>query len=291
MREARDPELRELMKAKDYPALRKRIERIGQFHADPEKGFRRPGEDPPFASWFILDEPEGKVLAHPDEQVIGNLYRWRDYFQGAVRQQNGQAYVSRVYQAHAADDFYKFAIAVPIRDGKTTLGIIVATLTTGSAEETLLPTNAPQKAVLVGPWDGNPPPEVNPDIPTDLHPKGQPLIILHPAFDRGDQAVAIHNDLLLDRQRNDPSRPGMDGHYQDPVGEIDARFGGRWLAASAPVKHTEFVVIVQQDYATAVQPYAILGRPLMLWSAVTLVLLVTIGTMVWSVIDRMQYAT
>lgn len=264
--QSRDPELRQHLSPADRAQLQKWIERVSAFYADPDKGFIDAGERTPFASWFVLDD-DGNMLAHSVKaQAAEGEVSWRDYFRGVGKLKDGEStYVSRIYKGRMADALYKFAIAAPVRDGAKRVGVVVATVTTASAEDILLPKDAPQKAVLVGHWDDKTPARPNPKIPTGLHAPGERLILLHPAFARGDPAVVIHNEQLFGGAA--PQGGRLDENYADPVATRDARFAGRWLAAAAPVRRTEFTVIVQQNRAESVQPFAIFLIPMMLWIA------------------------
>ena len=198
----------------------------------------------------------------------------------------GSAHVSRVYWSHVSGQCYKFAVAAPVLDGNDLLGVLVLTVMADTAKETLLPESATQEAVLVGRWDGGTPVPANPEIPTAIHPAGQRLILLHSSFERGDTAVEIHNPFLFADETNRQPHYGRDRDYRDPVAVRDDRYAGRWLAASAPVEHTEFIVIVQQRYDEAIQPYSVIGRPLLLWSAVGVGMLACVLAMVASAIMR-----
>jgi len=261
VRESREPQLLRQLAAKEGKELQGLVERVSAFYGKAENGFIRQGERNRFASWFILDDV-GRMLAHSRNADHGNLdLSWRGYFQKASTLKDIEAVcVPRIWKARTADKHYRFGIVAPVRDGKVTVGVLAATVTMDSAGEILLPQGSLQKVVLVGRWDGTPPPEPNPDIPTDIHPRGERLILLHPAFDRGDLAVPIHDEQLFEE-----AGPRTDDSYQDPVARSDPRFAGRWVAASAPVGDTEFVVVVQQHHDQAVQPFAILFLPLLLW--------------------------
>ena len=282
VRESKRKALHEQIRTENRAQLRKLIQDAHNFYADPESGFILAGDEDPFVSWFVLNN-QGVVLAHStNDAIVGDKFDFRDYFKGGM-EAGTPAYISRVYWAHGDRGRYKFGISARIRSGDEVLGVIVATATTNSTEGMFLREDGPQEAVLVCPWDGNPPPEPDPQILTDIHPQGQTLILLHPAFEPGDEAVEINEPVLLDGQGYKQHGYHVDDNYSDPVQERHSEYAGRWLAASAPVDETEFSVIVQQKYGEAVQPYAILGRPLILWGAVAAVALLCAGAIVWEV--------
>ena len=286
MREVRDGSLRTHLRQRDQAELQKLVERAHAFHASPASGFTREGAAPPFASWFVMDG-RGQILAHAGGNVRAEgEFPWRDYFRGASGKKDGAAYVSRVYHSHLAGEYYKFAIAVPIWDGADLSGVLVATVLTDSAEETLLPGDAPQKAALIGRWDGNSPDKPTAGVRTDKHTPGQRLILLHSAYERGHVAAEVHNEKLFDADEFRRNRYCLDDRYEDPVTRAKTNDAVRWLAASAPVGGTEFVVVVQQDYDGAVRPYAITLRPLLLWIAVAVLVLGWLAALFWSVRQR-----
>jgi hypothetical protein len=111
---------------------------------------------------------------------------------------------------------------------------------------------------------------------------------VHPAYHRRDEAAPLDNRRLQSLPRPNPDAPelqlspaaaprpraapsigasveGMtDDFYTDPMSQRDSRYGGRWLAAFAPVGNTEMVVIVQQRYDEVIQPDKTLTRNLAL---------------------------
>ena len=71
----------------------------------------------------------------------------------------GSVYIARLSKSFWAGESYKFALRAPIWEkGKfhrkrSSWGCWWPTVMTDSAEETLLPRDAPQTAVLIGRWD------------------------------------------------------------------------------------------------------------------------------------------
>jgi serine/threonine-protein kinase len=265
VRTAEDPTLQELLSRDDRRGLQKFIDKTHRQYADPANGFAQPGGESAFQSWHVLDR-RGILRADSStsEDVRGHPFSRRDYFQGAMRRvgQTGRAsvYISRVYLSRN-DNIHKISITVPVRAGpdprSRVVGVLSATLTTTSTLGSLRLNDARRTAVLVGRRDTNPL-----TGPLPAHPPGEYLILLHPAYHRGEGAIQVSSDRL--RAIHQP-RPGsmfrlpdagravedelaMDPDYRDPLAEHNTRYQGRWLAGFAPVGNTELVVIVQQRY-------------------------------------------
>jgi serine/threonine-protein kinase len=284
-RSAGDPRLPELLDDDDNrEKLRKVLEEIRLRYEKPAAGLRRPGEEPPYATWYALNLQGRLVAVSPaaeDPTILGRDFHRRDYFQGALRRakESGRAvHVSRVFKAENRG-LFKFALSAAVRDGPDpdapVVGVIAATVTTTKTLGSLQLNDERHTAVLVGRKDTSPP---RGDAPAaDSH---EYLILLHPAYSRGVPAVAApaarFQALLRPRagdefQLPDPG-PGlspeqaMDAHYEDPVAARDGRFAGRWLAGFAPVGNTEFVVIVQQRYDEVVEPDQKVLLDLLAWA-------------------------
>src|SRR5262249_12097060 len=94
-------ELRALLVAPGRPGLNEFLQKT-QDEADKVKTrLVRNGEENPIESWVVMD-PDGTILARsPSSAVVGRNYRWRDYFQGAMRQAEKDPeepeYISRVF--------------------------------------------------------------------------------------------------------------------------------------------------------------------------------------------------
>ena len=264
---------------------------VGRFQDDYDSnsGFMWSAENP-FVTWFVLDT-RGTVLAHSQDSVVDANFGWRDYLERALdmgkTSQNPSAGIGRVYKAYKTEEkLYKFPVFTPIRSEKESdrvLGVLVATVPTESTVGTLLQNDAQLKAVLVGRGDRSQPSDPDAPLPSEN------LIVGHPTFHRGDEAVPIDHEMLLEvREHRVVPLEAIDDNYQDPVANQLYRDGdpiyldykGRWLAAFAPVENTEFVVIVQQRYDKAVAPERILTRVLILWGGIALSIVVG-GSFVW----------
>jgi serine/threonine-protein kinase len=308
---AESDDLRRLLKGGDREGLRDFFaKKVKPKYDDPARGLARPGEESPFETWYTLDR-QGVMLALAPPQrdrtllgetLLGRNFSGRDYFRGALRHagERGRAsvHISRVYPAE--NGLYKFAISAPVRAGEDpdapVLGVVAATVTTTSTLGSLQLHDERHTVVLVGRRDTTPP-----GGPAPAEEAPEYLIFLHPAYDRGDEAVALPAARLRagpwppsgDEFRLPGPRPGlrpeqaMDADYVDPVGARDARYAGRWLAGFAPVGDTEFVVIVQQRYDDAVDADQRLFLDLLLWGGVAVLLgLLCVGGVFWYGVRR-----
>lgn len=256
---ANDPQLVSLL---DRYARVKHQAENGPAQAELQRYVRAVGQQQggQYQSWHILDG-NGILLADSVEnpRVIGEDFRKRDYFQGAVRRAGGTGlatiHVSRIYQSRN-DNLHKIAlaVAVPNRAGPpgSILGVVAATLTTTATLGSLHLDDERRKAVLVGRLDPG--------------AEGEYVILLHPNYSRGVEA-RTHPDHDKRFPKLNRSRPGdefslsdplqkynpddvTDSNYHDPVSDGTKE---RWLAGFAPVGNTELVVIVQQRYQDAVE--------------------------------------
>ena len=276
-RAAVDPRLRDLLERDDRGGLQAYIEHVRHTAADPASGIVRPGEEPPFESWFVLDT-RGTILAiaPANPKIVGRDFSGRDYFRGALHHvgepDEAAVHVSRVYRA-VNNDLSKFAMAAPVCAGQgpdaPVLGVIATTITTTSTLGPVRLDDQRRKVVLVGREDPNP-------------PGGGYVILRHPAYQRGDPALSVSGQRLraIHRPRHgnefrltDPDRDpdpeqAIDLDYRDPLGDRDPSYAGRWLAGFAPVGNTELVVLVQQRYDATVEPDRSLTLGLSLWGAV-----------------------
>ncbi|MCI0458444.1 MAG: serine/threonine protein kinase [Gemmataceae bacterium] len=301
-----DARLRQLLAAADEVGLQKFLDEVRQRYDAPGAGLVQPDEPSPFRTWYVLDG-KGRLLAvsppPEDPTLIGRDFSGRDYFQGAMRRagESGRSavHISRVFRAENLD-LYKFALSVAIRDpGKPDappLGVLAATITTTSTLGSLRLHDGRHTAVLVGRKDTNPPRGAAPEqLPEEY------VILLHPAYRPGQEAVRVAGDRLSAVCRTRPGDefqlPGqnegagadeaMDAHYEDPVAATDREYAGRWLAGFAPVGNTEFVVIVQQRYDEVVESDQKLLLDLLLWVGVALLLgLLCVGGLVWYGVRR-----
>jgi serine/threonine-protein kinase len=232
----------DLLRNSDATGLHNFIETVRVQQNQPNNGIMAAGEEPPFESWAILDA-DGTMLARAPArpELLGRRFAYRDYYQGLFRDlgrpDHEFTHISRVFRS-AADDRYRFGISSLVRDGDDVLGIVLATIPTGSTLGSLRLQGEQRTAVLVGRGDTNQPDGSNtPD---------KNFILIHPAYpERGAEPVEAklpETDMIDD--------------YVDPL------LQGRWLAGFASVGDTEFTVIVQQRYDEAIGPVNTLAATL-----------------------------
>jgi serine/threonine-protein kinase len=253
-----DPRLRKKLGNPDQKALEKFLESIQSHYDDPRHKVARSPEDHPFKNWFVLDR-QGKMLAiTAGRNVVGQSFAHRDYFQGAMRladqRHTSAVHISRVFQS-LNDHLHKFGIAAPVRaahdPSAEVLGVLVATVIT---DKTMgLPRrlhDKRQNAVLLG-------------VPEGHAAGGDYVILVHPHYEPG----ATPARLPAERVRKDLTG---DEDYEDPVGPSDPAYSGRWVAGFAPVRDTEFFVIVQQRAPRSGQDPVSLVNDSALWVGLSL---------------------
>lgn len=256
---AADPQLRLLLKNGEGQALQRYFEELHR--SDPARGIVGPEGKSAFHSWHVVNS-RGVLLADAPAQlsVVGKDFSGRDYFVGALRhaRDSGLAsiHVSRAYLSEN-DGLYKITLSAPVRSGPEpdapVVGVVCATLPTASTLGSLRLNDERRKGVLVGLRDPNPPRGPRPADPASEH-----LILVHPAYELGKDAVTVPraqlrlvpdprpgNELMLPPPIENPDQ-AMHAAYEDPLGKTHPEYKGRWLAGFAPVGNTEMVVIVQQ---------------------------------------------
>lgn len=286
---ANDPKLRELILQPEIQAVgeelpveerRRRLREHGgglrmYFKAalerfrDPANGFVGPDEPFPFETIHLLNAAglslENSRHGGGGGEVAGQDFHGRGYFIGArgklgLRGKDA-VHISRVYESHI-DSLNKFSISVPITgpDGLL-IGVVSATITTDSTLGLIRLHDERRIGVLVDRRDPNP--SAGPVL---ANPPVQYLLMVHPAYHRGDkpfvasasQLHGIHQSLTgVELQLRYPGRDfdpaqAVEADYRDPVGEQDPEYAGRWLAGFAPVGNTEMAIIVQQRYDDAI---------------------------------------
>jgi serine/threonine-protein kinase len=292
---AEDPRLRALLEKGDGPGLQRFFEEVHRTYAAPGGGYVQGDGEPSFQSWHVLDR-DGKLLADsgPNQDVLGWNFSGRDYFQGALRHRGergrSSVHISRVYHSRN-DNLSKFAITAPVHGprgpGGPVRGVVAATFTTTATLGSLRLNDARRTAVLVGRRDTSPF-----NAPAAVDAPAEYLVLLHPLYHRGEEAVAapaarlraIHQpspgDVFRLPEPGLPPGQAVDAAYQDPLLARRGSPGNRWLAGFAPVGNTEFVVIVQQRADEVLEPDRDLVRDLVLWGGVAplgTVLLLALG--------------
>jgi serine/threonine-protein kinase len=270
---AADPALIGLLLQEDHPGLQAYVDRktLDPFGTGPP--LEGPPGETPYVTWFVLDR-EGVIRAESpqSQKVVGLDFSGRDYVRGALdhatRPGASPVHVSRIFRSEN-DTMPKFALTAPIRSGRGAppIGVIAATVTTRAELENIRLDDRRRIAVLVGRVDPSPPRAGG--EPWD--PGGSHVILRHPAYRKGSDARPVPDHLIPEGPGRRPGSPcpglefrlsgegpadddalAIDDHYEDPLGALDPRYRGRWIAGLAPVGGTELSVIVQRRYDEAV---------------------------------------
>ena len=190
------------------------------------------GGTAPFHSFTIFDG-RGEILFRdptPSEGYAGN-YSDRDHFEGAMRRgDSAGSHVSLIYDSRTDTDAGtrdKFGISKAIRSPSGKRFVFLASIPTAPTAGL---SGFRRNAVLIGRRD-----------PTNELREQYPwLIIAHPALGSDREAIGIE-ELPI----SEDAIPGGSGFYFDPAASRYKRFAGPWLAGSAWVEDSEFIVIVQ----------------------------------------------
>ncbi len=244
---ANSPTLRESLVTNDLRGLKEFLE-----HTYDE--YRNRAADHPLEveNWMLVGN-NARMLAYWPAAPLTNDLSHRDYFRGAKQAADDgieTAYVSRVYKSNAGKKLHKFAVSMAVRDTNGDfLGVIAAMVPTHSTEGRLGLTTARRQTVLIAQGDTNAPP--------DGQPISEFVVMLHPAFLPGVEAVPIKDARLLAHlrplmQSQEPTAElRRDAWYRDPVARDHPKFFGRWLAGLDRVSGTPFIIVCQtRDHVT-----------------------------------------
>ncbi len=243
-------------------------------------------------SWFLTDSRGVQIARAPEPTTVGHCYAWRSYFHGgptdldpsdrlASDKHITQTGPSAAYQSKATG-IWNVAVSTPVRgadEGNTFLGIGGLSVGVGDLVEPVDADAAAQFAVLVE--------RPRPSIPGH--------ILEHPVMEGAGNDIPRAADLLrqlLIEDNQFPATTARKAFYHDPVGIVDAEYGGRWLAETADVEFdargTGWAVIVQESYDTAIgATLRDLKAGLIAygWSALVMVTIVVLG--LWGVAYRL----
>ena len=273
---ARDPALPGLLARGDQPGLQRYLDRICR------------AEPITFVSCQALSA-DGIQLARVGEKGdagVGTDFSWRDYFRGAKEHRplrgRSSVHISRVFRSRI-DDLFKFAVSAPIlSESQGFLGAVTTHLTTDTAMGSVILEDERRKVVLIAPRDTDDPQASSQD-------RGA-VIVFHPGYRRGIEAVEFPGgspitagpqpDHEAELEFSKLAIPPVDS-YTDPVSSVLADYRGRWIAGSAPVGNTGFMVIVQQRYDEALKLDPSTFRNLLAGSVVAIFLALTIVLILW----------
>jgi hypothetical protein len=204
----------------------------------------------PLEAWHTFD-PQGVMISRTPLPLVEGLFDDRDYFAGSKRHLSRRGFtgvhVSAAYRSRA-DKHLRFDLSAAVADASGRIVGVVAVAAT-SEPRLGLPARNGEQTVLIGPWD----PDRRPDAQDDgAH---QRVVVSHPAFAGQEQLVVIegpslplslHGHCNQELARTTPANATVIDDYRDPVKDRYPEYGGRWLAAYAPVGDTGFVVVVQR---------------------------------------------
>jgi branched-chain amino acid transport system substrate-binding protein len=247
---ATDPHLPELLRRKDRPACQGFLEGVRETFDDPARGLVRRGERPPFSSWFLIDESGVLIACTPDRVLIGQDMSGREWYQGAVAHTGKRwldsVHVSRVFFSVVTENLSKSALSVPVYKGNEPdspmIGVLGVSFTTSPDLGLSRLHDERHKVLVAGRWD--------PQSYGGYSPEDDHLVLVHPAYRRGEEAVKVSAPSLRNFRPSPesgelrPPEPGqvpvVDEEFKDPLAE-----GPRW-AGIAPVGNTPFLAILEQ---------------------------------------------
>ncbi len=212
----------------------------------------------PFESWFVVDLDDGSIIARwpaisPDIRDVD--FRPRDYIGGLLAQPDpALPYVSQVFKA-LSDELYKFGISAALEDGEGRLGWVIVATTTTSANMGLPAVSQPRMVAALVARRGA---ELVVGEPAPPAGFSDHLVLLHPAYQRGDEPAWLTREAL------ERLRTGMDRSYLDPVAltHPGPLYAGPWVAVYAPVPNSDFSVVVQRRGTRIFEDAVWLAAPL-----------------------------
>jgi hypothetical protein len=251
------------------------------------------------ASWFVCDVRGVSMVRLPEPEpefvTVGKNFAWRSYFHGGPadkdpswRPERGghleQTYLSAVFRSQASRRWI-VAVSTPIFSkppDQKFLGVVALTVKVGQLVE--LQGSQDQFAVLVDRRKG----------------ENHGLILQHPLFDKllekpGAKLPEGFKDYCLESDALPAKIPGPIRHYVDPLAADPqgADYRRQWLAYVWPVrirgKDTQWVVIVQEDYDTAIgSTLNQLRASLIRYGVVALLLVAVVMVVLWKLATRLS---
>lgn len=218
-------------------------------------------------NWAIMGTNGVLVARWPWPGTVLTNRVSRDYYDGAMDRLGGRGleavHFSKVYLS-MDDGYFKFGVSRVIRDSAgATAGVIALMVRTINLLDALGPAEE-RNLVLIGRWDRSsslgwaqvamPWREmflngvtVGPGKESRISFRPEFVILAHPAFGTNNIVVPA-DELLSELSTNAGSTKRIETKawpYRDPVGQVNGRYMGRWLAGVSPVPGTDFVVIYQ----------------------------------------------
>ena len=257
-------------------------------------------------SWFLTDAHGNQLYREPyNADTIDKNFAWRDYFHGrpSLQEQPGEKppspiekpYLSHVFESKATNQPL-VAISVPVWDAEKdhVIGVLGRTFRL----EQLLSAYKPQIDVqgggrierLIGLVDG-----------ASYH------LLDHKWMTEKNMQSVTNGQLRLDQEqrerlrelqqvvhaarakRVEPQASGLDrdDDYFDPVARRNPDgYGGPWLAAFWPINGTDWIALVQERKALALQPVDVMQARLIQYARLGLAVCCAIIAALWYFIFR-----
>ncbi len=266
-------------------------------------------------SVFVTDYKGTQIYRSPWTDTIGREFSYRDYFHGMgkeldpavddvrhvrIRTKPG---VSLAFRSRNTGQ-YMVAIVVPIFDehgekGGNVIGILARTLhltdlLTQWKKRINAGGSAPKNAAL----------EDERLLSLIDMREARPYLLNHDWIT--DEANVVHleddvqlKELLILSEAEEAAVEkslsetgnGLDNNYTDPLSDSFEEYNGRWLAAFANVGQVNWVAVVQEPRADAVQPMQILYKVFLEYSFILIVVFVTMLCLLWWLIRKFADVT
>ncbi len=266
--------LSQLVERKDDEGLQRYIEQVCADSSD-------------FCASSSFRNSDGYVVARAGENSDPDLktidFSGRNYFQGALAHETlagrNSVHISKVYQS-VLDGLYKFGVSAPVlSQNRESLGVLDVSVTTNAALGLVHFDDPYRKAALIAPRDPGGP-ETKREDPLVRH-----VILFHPAYHRGNRAIAFPESPIT-RYWNVSHSGELDDSaltflpvddYADSAGAYFPEYQGRWIAGFAPIGNTGFFVIVQQRFDDALKVDPFVSWNLAVGIALTICFLIAIA--------------
>lgn len=260
-------------------------------------------------SWFLTDHRGFQRWRNPASPVtFEQNYSWRDYFHGSGGDQpewRGRTDVAPLQRPHVsipfrseANDEFRIAISTPVRDSS---GMIVGVLGRTISLDSLLSTYETRlEPDRLGPQSG---------LTFALVDTRSQLLLDHTQL-TAERRRALANPqrwslLQIDdpthRQfqrlraavsnRNDPGDTPFSYDYHDPLERLEPRRsepGSRLLAAFWPVEESDWIAVVQEDRADALQPVREIRSRLVWYGLAGVALMLSVVGVSWWLVRRVM---
>ncbi|HVJ85569.1 MAG TPA: serine/threonine protein kinase [Caulifigura sp.] len=262
---------------------------MDEWRSDVKAGLRKQGRQPD-DSYFVVDASGVQIYRDPPDMTIGQNFAYRDYFHGqgkelnpaqasgiAPRESSG---ISLAYRSQSSGQ-YKVSVAVPIWNRKRTvvLGVLARSINLGE---------------LLSQWEGaiaDPTPNSHDHFLALVDMRENPAYLLDHPWISEPASRQLEDRAFKELLQVDPDQREIietsesDTRYVDPIGNLDSRYAGPWLAGFAPVGKIGWYAIVQERRSSAVQPVQSLRAVFVQYGAGALAAMTAVfallGTLLW----------